>query len=210
MSWSPIGIGGDRTSGYRSDYPSVRRTVVPNRLIDGVNVNVGHSSGRLTLDEAREQIRAAMDAFRAAFGSFTTGTKGLSSTSISTNPASTATLGGLSARVNPASDVYSSLQTTSAINAQTSTDRSSSAAIGLDLTTGISSTLSSAALGLDITSAQAASRLTSSAALGLDVTSRQSTIASTGEMDSAATEYGNPHLTFTGASTAVMEFALHK
>src|SRR5712691_8586764 len=122
MSWSPIGIGGDRASGYRSDYPSVRRTVVPNRPIDGVNVNVGPSSGRLTLDEAREQIHAATDSFRAAFGAFTSGTKALSSTSISMNPASTATLGGLSARVKPVSDTYSTLQTTSAINTQTSTD----------------------------------------------------------------------------------------
>jgi hypothetical protein len=185
MSWSPIGIGGDRASAYRSDYPSARRTVVPNRLIDDVNVHVGRSSGRLSLDEAREQIRAAMDDFRAAFGAFTGGTKAVKSTSISVNASSSAMLGGLAARVNQLSGAaYSVLQTTSGINTQTSTDRSSSAAIGLD-----------------ITSAEAASTLRSSAALGLDLTSRQSTIASTGEMDSAATEYGSSTLTFANGTS---------
>src|SRR5882672_6012825 len=158
MSWGPIGIGGDRSSGYRSDYPSVRRTVVPNRLIDGVNVNTGPSSGRVTLDEAREQIRAALDSFRAAFGAFTSGTKGRSSTSISTNPASTATLGGLSARVKQLDGAYSVVQTTSEINTQTATSRSSSAAIGLDVGSVVSQ-LSSAALSLDISSPEAASTL---------------------------------------------------
>ena len=203
MSWSPIGIGGSGASGYRTGYPSVGRTGVPNRPIGGMTVNVQPSSSdRLSLDEAREQIRAATDAFRGAFGAFTTGTKAVSTTTIVTNPASTATIGGSSARVNSLGGAYSVLQTTTAVNTQqTSTDPSSSAALGLDLTSAISR-LDSGVLGLDLTSPEAASTLTSSAGLGLDLTERASTIGSTAEMNTATTSYSKNTLAVTGPGPA--------
>lgn len=199
-AWGPIGIGGDRASAYRTDYSSVRRTVVPNRPIDGMTVNAGPGSGALSLDEAREQIRAATDSFRAAFGAFTGGSRAANSTRVSFNPASTATLGGLSARVNPVADLRSLLQATQAVNTQVSSDRTSSAAIGLDLNSALSQ-LSSAALGLDITSPETASVLASSGTLGLDATNRASTITSTAEMNASQKSLSAYDLAFQNSTS---------
>jgi hypothetical protein len=206
MSWSPIGIGGSGASGYRTGYPSVGRTGVPNRPIGGMTVNVEPSSSdRLSLDEAREQIRAATDAFRAAFGAFTAGSKAVSATTLITNPASTASLGGSSARVNSLFGAYSTLAT-GEINTQvTPPDPSSSAAIGLDLAS-VLSTLGSGALGLDVTSAQAASTLKSSAALGLDTTSAESssTITSMAAVNTASTSYSPSVSMNSGTATVAL------
>lgn len=113
----------------------------------------------------------------------------------------------------------STLRTTEAINTQTDTSRTSSAAIGLDLSPEAPSVLRSAALGLDLTSPsrpsvlssaaplgidltspEAPSVLSSSAPLGMDVTSPDapSTITSTAEMNSSPTSLDDYDLTFGG------------
>jgi hypothetical protein len=92
---------------------------------------------------------------------------------------------GIGARLAPVEDIYSVLQTTAKINTQTSTVRSSSTP-----------------LGLDIMSAETASSLRSGTALGLDVVSAQaaSTIRSTAEMNTGeTTSYGTSSLSFSGS-----------
>jgi hypothetical protein len=144
----------------------------------GIQVNLRSSSSassfqpnqRMSIDEAKEQLRNASAALADAFRKFSVETKPVFTTSTTTTGGTLAAVGGLSAHLEPLSGTPSTLQTTLKINTQTSTTRSSSSAMGLDLTTA-ASRLYSSAVGLDVTSATAPSQLDSSASLGLDVTS---------------------------------------
>jgi len=138
------------------------------------------ASAAPTLDQAREQVRAASAALATAFRALTRETRSVDRASVFTTARAVAMLGGL--RLDP-----------TAVASRVSTSVSA-----LDPASGgARSRLYSAALGLDVTSAQAASTLKSSPTLGLDVTARASTITSTGEMNTAATSYGSTSLTFS-------------
>jgi len=138
------------------------------------------ASAAPTLDQAREQVRAASAALARAFRALTRETRSVDQTSVFTTARAVTMLSGL--RLDPTSVA----------------SRVSSSVSALDVASGgARSRLYSAALGLDVTSAQAASTLKSSATLGLDVTSRASTIASTAEMNTATTSYGSTNLTFS-------------
>ncbi len=139
----------------------------------------------VTIDQAREQLRAASAALADAFRTFRNETRAVYSTSASTMPSIAAAVSGLSAIAEPVEGSYSVLRTTLKINTQTSTVRSSSAA-----------------LGLDVASPETVSTLKSSAALGLNVNSAQSTITSAAEMNTATTSYGSSTLNFTGSGFA--------
>ena len=150
---------------------------------NGIQVNLRSSSSdattafqpnqRMSIDEAKQQLRNASAALADAFRKFSMETKPVFTASTITTSGTLAAVSGQSAHLEPLSGTPSTLQTTLKINTQTSTTRSSSSAMGLDLSTAVSR-LYSSALGLDVTSAAAPSQLNSSASLGLDVTSPES------------------------------------
>ncbi len=164
-----------------------------------------HLRTSMSGQEAQEQLRAASAAVAKAFRSFRAAVKSDYTTSRITTAAVAATFSGFGARLNPVVGGYSKLQATREVNSQTSTVRSSSSSLGLELASDMSR-LSSSALGLDVTSPETASTLESSAAIGLNLTESTSTIASTEEMNRATTSYGSTTLSFTGpgpSSTSV-------
>lgn len=132
---------------------------------------------------ASEAVQAAGLALRTAFTTFATKTRPVYTTTLYTGLSTSATVSGVSARVASVPAGPAVLRTTVSVNTQTSTVRSSSSALDLDL-------------------ASAASRL-DSGALGLDVTSPQSasTIGSTAEIDTAATSLSSHELSFTGSTS---------
>jgi hypothetical protein len=149
---------------------------------NGIQLNLRSSSDaagafqpnqRMSIDEAKEQLRNASAALADAFRKFSMDTKPVYTSSTITTGGTLAALTAQSPHLDALEGIGSTLQTTLKINTQTSTTRSSSSAMGLDLTTAVSR-LYSSALGLDVTSAAAASQLNSSASIGLDVTSAES------------------------------------
>jgi flagellar hook-associated protein 2 len=174
-----FGIGGNQwTSAFQVNGTSASR-----------NSRIALNVPEVTVDEAREQLRAASRALADAFRTFTNEKRPVYTTSVSATPSVAAALSGVSAHLSTTYGSPSVLQTTLKVNTQTSTIRSSSSGIGLDTT-----------------SAETASTLKSSATLGLDLNSVASTITSTAEMNTDTTSYGSSTLNFTGtglASTSV-------
>jgi hypothetical protein len=126
----------------------------------------------LSVAQARENVRAAAADLIAAIRSLTTETRPVFSTTTVIVPPTAPLSRGIAARLNPVLGAYSILRATERVNTRVDTSRSSTAPIGLDLSTPqAASVLRSSALGLDITSPTAASQLRSSASLGLDLTS---------------------------------------
>jgi hypothetical protein len=164
-----LNIGGSWTQALRSAWSPAgdpaRRSAQSSS--GGVSVNAG-SLAPGAAEAVREAIRNATASFRAAFSSFTSHSKPVFTPTMQYT-GSAATVSGAAARVTDIDDSYSTLQTTTAINTQTSTVRSSSSPIGFDASAA-ASVLWSADLGLDVTSPDAASLLSSSAALGIDFT----------------------------------------
>ena len=145
------------------------------------------ASSAMSVAEAQRQLLGASTALTDAIRQFKTETRPVYSTSVSASNQVSAAFSGLSARLDPVGGApYSSLETTAKINTQTSTDRSSTSA-----------------LGLDVTSPETASTLDSSAALGLDLVGLQSSITSTAEMNTAPTSYENYILDDFADSTSV-------
>jgi hypothetical protein len=175
-AWGTFGVGGGGTNTFPLNAASLSRATQPVLQI---------STPTTTGQDLYEQLRSASSAFAAALRGLTTKTQPIYTTSVFTTPSAVAKANGIGARLTSVEQIYSVLQTTAKVNTQTSTVRSSSTA-----------------LGLDITSAEAASRLRSSAALALDITSAQtaSTIASTAEMNTGeTTAYGSSSLSFDGS-----------
>src|SRR6267143_460754 len=195
-----FGIGGNGSNLYHLNVPSTR-----NSGAFSLKTAVPQSGPDPTIDQLRVQLLAASAALGDAFRGFTHETKPVYTTSVLSAPPVQASLRGLAARLAPSYVGHSALQTTLKINTQTSTDRSSSGAVGLDVTSAAtaSSLQSSAGLGLDITSPETASVLKSSATLGLDVTSPQnaSTIRSTAEMNTATTSLSANDLAFASSTS---------
>jgi hypothetical protein len=160
---------------------------------------------KLTADAARDRLDAASTTLRTAFAAFTSHSKPVFTTTVVTRPAAQAAFVGSAARVSPVAGSYSAVQTTVKVNTQTSTVRSSTSAIGFDLTSA-HSTLASAPLSLDVTSPERASTLNSTSGLGLDVVDRASTLTSNGEMNGAARSLASSSLAFSG-STSRMEIS---
>ena len=199
-------IGGGWGRSFRLSGSSAARTspasdAAASAAGGSLSVN-GGSLAAGAAEAVRAAIRNAAASFRSAFSSFTTRSKPVFTVSLQYT-GWTARVNGAAARLAAVDDPYSVLQTSIAINTQASTVRSSSSAIGLDLSSA-ASTLASSALGLDLTSPDAASRLTSSSGLGLDVTTAQSasTLQSTAEITPATTSYGSTSLAFTGSGPA--------
>jgi hypothetical protein len=160
------------------------------------------SGGGLTPEAVREQLQSASTAFRAAFAAFTTQTNPVFTTNITNRPAVAASIAGTAPRVTSLIGSYSVVQTTIKANTQTSTVRSSSSAIGLDLNSA-HSFLSSAALGLDVISPEAASTLRSTAAVGLNAVDASSVMSSTAEMNGAAKSLASSSLAFSSGTSRI-------
>jgi hypothetical protein len=182
-------------------------------------------AGNVTVSDLRVQLRDATAALGEALRSFKTETKPVFETSLLNSQSRAASISGLSARRTAVIESYSRLRTTQQINARTTTERSSSRSLGLDVTSAehasvlysealgldltsvdAPSQLSSSALGLDLTSAETASALGSSTTLGLNLTPAASTRRSAAEMNTATTSYGTSSLHFEGpglSSTSV-------
>ena len=142
-----------------------------------------NKSNVMTAAEGRRLLLDASTTLADAIRQFKTETRPIYSTSVSKSDL-VAAFSGLTARLTPVSSPYSSLQTTAKINTRTSTNRSSSSV-----------------LGLDVTSPETASTLDSSATLGLDLVAQQSSIASTAEMNTATTSYDTSTLSFSQSSS---------
>src|SRR5687767_6535172 len=172
----------------------------------GAPLNLGTLSvaegSTATSAAVRERLQTASGSLRTALAAFTSHSNPVFTTNISTRPAVAGALSGTAARVSTVTGSYSIVQTTVKANTQTSTLRSSSASIGLDLTAA-HSLLSSAALGLDVTSPEGASTLRSTGGLGLNVVDAASTLSSTAEMNTAAKSLGSSSLALSGSTSQV-------
>jgi hypothetical protein len=136
-----------------------------------------------TVAEARTALRSGVDALREALAALNRRLQPVTTLSQFGAAGAAANVEGL---VNSLG-TYSTLSTTREVNEQTSTVRSSSAA-----------------LGLDITSPERTSQLSATGTLGLDVTSPESgsSLTSSAEANTAATSYGVVQAAFTrGSST---------
>ena len=195
-----FGIGGNGSNLFHLNVPSTR-----NSGAFSLKTAVPQSGPDPTIDQLRVQLLAASAALGDAFRGFTNVTKAVYTTSVLSTPALQASLRGTAPHLTPRYVGYSALQTTLKINTKTSTDRLSSSAVGLDVTSAAAASRleSSAGLGLDITSPETASILKSSATLGLDVTSPQSTstIRSTAEMNTATTSLSAYDLAFASSTS---------
>jgi hypothetical protein len=146
MSGSEVfGIGRAAVNPFHAKVPSGSRTArralpVPPANSSLTNLQLAstvQAAAKVAIDQARARLRIASTALADAF-------HGLPRQTI-TAPAS-AMLNGLGARVQSTLGRASVLATTQKINAQTSTDRSSTTALGLDVTSAqLASTLSSTA-----------------------------------------------------------------
>lgn len=136
-----------------------------------------------------ESLRLAGDGLRGAFDTYATKTRPVYTTTLYNGLSSSAMVNGVTARIGAAGG-YSTLETTAPVNTGTTTVRSSSSA-----------------LGLDVTSAEAASALRSSSALGLNLTESASTIRSTAEMNSATKSLSSYDLGFSLGSTGRVELS---
>lgn len=167
----PFSIGGFGGTSYLSPFTSRQQG-------PGTGLGVAGERGRFSpadLDQAkyeaaREQLRHATASLRAAFTGLTRTTQPVFTSSLSLTPATVASVGGSSARLAPVQANVAGLQGTRRIYTHYSTERSSSGALNLDLTSAMSRLLSDV-LGLDTTSPTGRSVLSSSAGLGLDLTS---------------------------------------
>jgi hypothetical protein len=173
----PFGIARSGTHTFESAYETLRRnarTALSDRVSTAFQPRVdAQSPAGLTPGQVRAQLRAATSALVDAFREYSNQTTPVFRTSLTTSAASAGAVTGLSPRLTPVAGSFAGLQTTRTINSQTSTVRSSSSALGLNLD-GAASRLSSSPLGFDVTSPGAASRLTSSAGLNLDLSTPES------------------------------------
>lgn len=114
----------------RSAYRSLRETVFGSRGGDPAAPQLTAVRGAGT---ASESLRRAGDALRKAFEKLSTQTRPVYATTLYSGLSSSAMLNGTSARVARV-EGYSRLATTLQVNTRTSTVRSSSSALGLDVT----------------------------------------------------------------------------
>jgi flagellar hook-associated protein 2 len=103
-------------------------------------VNTGSTAGAAA-DAIRNAMRNAASSLRSAFSTFDTRTRPTFTASV-VHTGSAARVTGVAARVAAIDASYAVLRATAAVNTQTSTERSSSSAIGLDLSTAASTILS--------------------------------------------------------------------
>jgi hypothetical protein len=205
---SGFGIGGV----FRTAYNSVRGLFSDRSGAGAAGTKTIPAPSSVTTDS----IRLAGGALRSAFSELGSRMRPVYTTAVYKGLSSSATVDGLSARIAPVAGAngYAVMATNLAINTQTSTVRSSTAAIGLSMSSASSSLASSAALGLDmtatasvlksgkswdVTTAEAYSVNRSSGSIGLDLATPQavSTIQSTAEMNTGFnTSYGSSTLTF--------------
>src|SRR5688572_3549658 len=118
-------IGRIGASTLQRDYSSLSRNARPVRR---------RNTPGMTIDEVREQLRAATAALGGAFHGLAMKTKPVFESSIFTTPSQVAKVTGYGAHLTPVDETYSALQTTLKINTQTSTVRSSTSEIDLDIT----------------------------------------------------------------------------
>ena len=197
--WGPSDIGSRWAATRTTTHSPVKTSSGAAAPLNLGSLSVSNGSN-LTSAAARQQLQAASEPWRAAFAAFTSRSNPVFTTNITTRPAVAAALAGTAARVAAVTGSYSTVHTTVKANTETSTVRTSSTAIGLDLDSA-HSLLSSVALGLDVTSPEAASTRRSTAALGLNVVDASSTLSSTGEMNAAAKSLGSSNLAVSGSSS---------
>jgi hypothetical protein len=118
--------------------------------------------------QAQSDLQSATNAIVSAFGRLTVSPT--TTPPLYARSPLAAMLNGRIARLAAINGAESSLAATQSINTQSSTVRSSTDRIGLDLAAAAVSRLRSSVLGLDVTSPSAPSQLASSSSIGLDVT----------------------------------------
>ena len=160
------------------------------------------SPSALSADAIRERIEPAAAAFRSAFTAYTSHSRPVFTTNISTRAAIAAGFSGVAARTTATTSTSSTVTASVQVNTRASAAASSSAAIGLDLTSR-HSRLSSDPLGFDVDSPESPSTLASAQPLGLDLAVRATSLTSTSEMNGAPTSLGSSRLTFTSGTSAV-------
>ena len=181
-----FGMGKAWAGAFKSDPLGERRSsLIPNSPISAPTLKFNDSApGKSATDAARTKLGDATKALRDAFGAYSRETKPVYTTTWSNGGPGAASLGGLSARIDPINVDYSSVHSRLQVNSQT-------AELSRSSTSGI---------GLDVTSPEAASRLTSSAGLGLDLAGASSVKVSKEEMNTGiTTSYGSGSLTFSGS-----------
>ena len=164
------------TFGVSSHLSNIFRPIFPS---SSQNLQVRfnqRASNAMNVGEARRQLLGASTALTDAIRQFKTETRPVYSTLVSPSNQVSAAFSGLSARLGTVGNPYSSLETTVKINTQTSTDRSSTSA-----------------LGLDVTSPEAVSTLDSTNTLG-----RRSSLTSEGEMNTSSGVDVDPNALFNG------------
>jgi len=166
----------------RAVYRSLRQTTEPDPAVTAGVPRLSRATG-VPAGPASESLRAAGAAVRRAFEAYATQMRPIYATTLYTGLSSAATVSGIAARVAPVPGGPSTLRTTVAVNTQPSTVRSSSAAVGLNVTPAASS-LQSNALGLDLSSPES-----------------PSTLRSTAEMNTAATSLGSYSLSFASSTS---------
>ena len=199
-NWGPAPIG-DRTTPLASASAPSRtaRTASASAPLELSGLTISSRSASFDADRTRALLHDASRPLVAAFGAFTSYVKPVFTTTIDDRPAIIAGFDGTAARLADVAGSASRLAATVKVNTQTSTIRSSSSAIGLDVTPAHSTLLSNALT--DLNTADAASSLTSTGTLGLNVVSASSTLTSTAEMNTATKSLSSYDLSFQGSTS---------
>lgn len=181
-----MALGGLFELGRLSDVARTAYRALRASVLGGPRASSGAPDLAVSRGGGLESLRTAADSLKDAFQRVASKTRPVYATTLYTGQSSSAMLSGAAARVARV-EGNSIVTTTVQVNTRSSTVRSSSSA-----------------LGLDVVSAEAASGLSSSSGLGLDVVSAESasTIQSTAEMNTRFEMSYTSTLSFTGAGLA--------
>ena len=199
-TWGPAAAGRYWTTSTPGYAPLRTGSVAPQAPVDLGTVAISQAAAPLSADAVRQRLEPASAALRTAFAAFTSHTRPVFTTNVTTRPAVAAAFGGTAARTTPTAGTSAALSATVQVNTRSSAARASSTAIGLDLTSA-HSRLSSAALGFDVISPESASTLSSASPLGLDLGDRATAMTSSAEMNGSAVSLGSSRLAFQGETS---------